>query len=106
MLHWCLQGWLQKVIAFAAPAAFAVYILNCHRIIWAHMVSAKFVSLATRPVHIMVFWVLVFSAAFLVLGILIDRVRILLFAVFRVRRIVDFGVAMVERAVAKIADRL
>lgn len=99
------EGW-KKVVAFAAPGSFAVYILNCHWVIWRHMMTAKFASLASRPVYILVFWVLVFSCAFVVISILIDRVRIFFFELFRIRKIVDRIVGIAERAVAAIADRL
>lgn len=98
-------GW-RKLIAFAAPGSFAVYILNCHWVIWAYMMTAKFAPLAACPVQVMVFWVMVFSCAFVVLSILIDKVRIFLFDVFRVRRIVDSLVGTAERAVTAVAERL
>ena len=70
------------------------------------MMSEKFTVLAGRPAYVMVFWVLAFSAAFVVAGILIDRARMLLFDLFRVRKIVDWAVGIADRAVTKIADRL
>ena len=103
---WKLSNGWKKVIAFAAPGSFAVYILNCHWVIWTYMMTDKFARLASRPVHIMVFWVLVFSCVFVVVSILIDRVRIFLFEVFRVRKIVDKLVGVVERAVTAVAERL
>ena len=101
-----IGGILRKIIAFAAPAAFAVYILNCHRIIWAHVMTEKFAVLAGRPVHVMVFWLLAFSLAFLVAGILIDRVRIWLFDLLRVRKVVDRVVSLADRVLTGVADRL
>ena len=101
-----IRGGLRKLIAFAAPGAFAVYILNCHRIIWAYMMTDKFAVLAQRPVYTLVFWVAVFSCAFVVISILIDRVRIFLFKVFRVREIVELAVGTVERLVDAVAERL
>lgn len=99
-------GAFRKIISFAAPAAFAVYILNCHRIIWAQMVSAKFAVLATRPLHVMVFWVMLFSVVFLVVGILIDRARIWLFDRLRVKAIVERLVGIADKLVTCIAERL
>ena len=101
-----IGGACRKVIAFAAPGSFAVYILNCHWIIWAYMMTAKFAPLAGQPVYVMVFWVLAFSCAFVVISILIDRVRIFLFEVFRVRKMVDGFVGAVERVVTAAANRL
>lgn len=96
----------QKIIAFAAPGSFAVYILNCHWVIWAYMMTAKFAPLAGRPVYILVFWVLVFACAFVVISILIDRVRIFLFELFRVRQIVERLLGIAEKAVSVIAERI
>ena len=79
-----IGGWMKKVVAFAAPAAFAVYILNCHGIVWAHMIYWKFISWAACPAYELVIRVLAFSLAFLVAGILIDRVRIWIFDRLRV----------------------
>lgn len=101
-----MGGILRKIIAFAAPAAFAVYILNCHRIIWAHVMTEKFSVLGGRPTYVMVFWVLAFSLAFLAAGILIDRVRIWLFDLLRVRKAVDWVVSLADRVLTGLADRL
>jgi len=68
--------------------------------------TAKFASLASRPVYVLVFWVLAFSCAFVVISILIDRVRIFFFELFRVRKIVDRLVGVAGRAVTAVADRL
>ena len=101
-----IGGACRKVIAFVAPGSFAVYILNCHWIIWAYVMTAKFAPLAGRPVHVMVFWVLAFSCAFVVLSILIDRGRMFLFEMFRVRWMVEKFVSAAERAVTAIAGHL
>jgi len=91
---------LQRLIAFAAPAAFAAYILNCHKIIWAHMVAGKFAGLAGVSVPLLVGAVVGFSLLFVGASILIDRVRIWVFDLLRLRKAADFLVGLADRALS------
>ena len=96
----------RKVIAFASPSAFTVYILNCHWVIWDYVMTGNFAGLAAKSVPVMVLGILAFSFAFVVISILIDRVRIFLFDLFHVRQIVERLLGIAEKAVSVIAERI
>ncbi len=96
----------EKVIAFAAPAAFAAYILNNQMHIWKYGMSHRFDFLAARSPAVIAAVVLGFSFCFLCVSILLDRIRIALFDLLHVRKAADRVVNTVHRFVQRIADRL
>lgn len=75
---------LQKVIAFFAPATFAVYLLNTQGFIWSYVIENRFVEAAVGPLGAFIAEVLLFSALFTIAAMLIDRVRIFIFKVCRI----------------------
>lgn len=78
-------GWINKAIAFAAPAAFSVYIVNTNPLFWIHFMEDRFVSWATSsPVGILAYTVL-FSLCFVLVVILVDFFRQRLFRLLGVR---------------------
>lgn len=97
---------MKRVISFAAPAAFAAYILNCHKLIWAHVVAGKSAWLATQSLPLLVGYVIGFSLLFVGISILIDRVRIFVFDLLRLRKAADRFTALVDRALTKLTARL
>ena len=97
---------MRRCIAFAAPAAFAAYILNCHKIVWVHMIANHFSWLAAQSLPFLVGYVLLFSLLFVGASILIDRVRIALFDLLRIRRLADAVTRLMDRALTKLTLRL
>ena len=72
-------GWINKVIAFAAPAAFSVYIVNTNPLFWVHFMEDRFVSWAGgSPVGIAGRTIL-FSLGFVLAVVIIDFFRQQLF---------------------------
>ena len=75
----------EKIIKFAAPSAFTIYLLNNHALIWQYVISGMFSTTATRSVIVILVYTFGFSIAFVVISILIDRVRIQLFKVLKIQ---------------------
>ena len=78
--------WLRKVTAFAAPGAFAVYLLNCNSFIWDRFVVNRFGFLAERTLGEMVLTVLGTSAAFVLVSVTADALRQKLFRLLGVKK--------------------
>lgn len=81
--------WCKKTIGFMAKGAFAVYLLNNQRFIWKYVMDKNFVFLAEKPAVVLVGAVLGFAVCFVVVAILIDHVRLLLFRVLRINAVVQ-----------------
>ena len=96
----------RKIISFAAPGAFAIYLINNHQFIWKNYITQKFAFLGTENIWIILLTVVGFCSLFLVASVLIDKVRALLFKWLRIRKAVDFIVGKAEKAVKKISARL
>lgn len=82
--------YLEKIIAFFAPGAFAVYILNNHRCIWNYLMAGRFAYLGNQSTIKMLGVTLIFSFVFVIMSLLIDRVRILIFKLLHIKEIIEF----------------
>lgn len=93
------EGDMHRFIKFSAPAVFAAYIICSHMLVWWHVLPGKFAFLAGRSGIELVGVVLAFSVLCLGLSVLIERGRMALFELMRVRK----GVEWLED---RIRDRL
>lgn len=87
---------LRRVVAFAAPGAFAAYLLNCQKHIWTYGISQRFAPLSGLHPILLCLAVVGFALVFLTASILIDHVRMRLFRLLRVRELVERLTASVE----------
>lgn len=79
------RPWIQKLIAFAAPAAFYIYIANVQDTFWKHFMTNRFIPWASgSPAGILVRTV-AFSAVFVMAVILADPFRRKLFRLLGVK---------------------
>lgn len=70
---------LKRIISFAAPGSFAVYLLNNQRLIWANLMGNRFVYLSEKSPLTLFTHILFFSLLFVVCSILIDHIRMFVF---------------------------
>lgn len=80
------KGDFQKFVRFCAPAVFAAYIITSHPFVWFHLLPGGFSFLCQRSVLEMLGTVLAFSALMLGTAVLIERGRMALFDLMRVRK--------------------
>ena len=78
---------LVKIIAYAAPFSFAVYLLNTQYYIWNFVLKGTFAAWADKEWYIMALAVVAFSVAFVTGAVLIDRIRMRLFRIAHVDKI-------------------
>lgn len=97
---------MRKIISFAAPAAFAAYILNNNPVVWSHVMKNLFIPIAGKQTLIIVLCVLLFSVAFLTLSILIDKIRIFIFNLVRLQKWLDYIVRAAEKTLDKVAAQI
>ena len=95
-------GALRAVIGFAAPGAFAVYLLNTHICVWTLVIGDRFAPLAQGGVARMLLAVAGFALAFTVVSVAIDFVRQKLAKLLRV----GAAARAVGGWVGRAADRL
>ena len=80
------RGIPAAVIRFAAPGAFAAYLINNHRDVWGSLMNGRFAGLADRPAPVMALMAVSFALAFVICSVIIDRGRQLLFRLLRLDR--------------------
>lgn len=99
-------AFLQKFIAFAAPGAFTVYLLNNQMHIWRNVMTGNFAHLAEVPVAMMAARVLAFSLTFVAMSVLVDWVRQKVFSFLRVKQAAALLVSRLEAVMARYGQWL
>ena len=91
-----------RLVGYFSPCAFAGYILNCQRIVWEHVMKDRFTYLAQTPSCLIPLHVVGFAAVFLLMAMLIDRVRQWLFGLLHLRKAAEW----VERLARKVLNAI
>ena len=91
---------------FAAPGAFAVYLLNTHPLVWSMVLQDRFTALGEGPAWRMLAVVLGFSAAFTVAALLVDKVRQAFVKLLHIEDAARWAERLAERVVDWIGDRI
>jgi len=79
----------KKIIKFAAPSAFTVYILNNHRLVWKHIMTDLFINISNSSILNIFIFTVGFSSLFVIGSILIDKIRILLFEKIHIKDFIN-----------------
>lgn len=100
-----IRGAARKMVSFAAPGAFAAYILNNNFLIWQHLMHERFAFAADKTIYILGI-VIVFAFCFVAAAVLIDKVRVYIFRLLRLRQIAQKAVMLAEKAITEISEKL
>lgn len=73
-----------KLISFFAPSAFAIYLFNNNPFIWNYVMNERFSSLAETRVLLIASNVLIFTICFVLLALIIDKIRCYLFKLIKI----------------------
>lgn len=94
--------WLEKMILFATPGVFAVYLLNEQRFIRKYGIVQRFTEWAGIHSYLIPIKVFAFAIAFVIVSILIDRVRAKLFQLFHINFLIEYLGTMLGALMKKI----
>lgn len=76
-----------KIIIFATPSTFAIYLINDNYLVRKNLISNLFVGIVNSSLIKIFVTIIGFSLAFVICSILIDRIRILLFKICNMKEI-------------------
>ena len=93
----------KKIIEFAAASSFAIYLLNSHYLFTTYIYKGKFTYLTSSGVLTIVKDILLFSLLFVIVSILIDKIRIFIFKFLRINELCELTYSKTEKIVSKIA---
>lgn len=96
----------KNLIKFVAPAAFSIYLINNHNLIWKYVMKDLFINFAGYSALKTILYPLVFSILFVIGSILIDRLRILIFNVLKVKELSQKIEEFLNKLFDKIITRL
>ena len=82
------NNFFKKIITFSASSALSIYILNTNRLVWEHVMQDIFINISKVSVVKIYFYVITFSIVFVVISILIDKIRLLLFKIFHINDLI------------------
>lgn len=78
---------MKKIVALFAPAAFGVYLIHVHPLIWEHLMKKRFAFLANLNPFLLAGGVLLSALGIFVVCSLIDLVRIRIFKLLKIRQL-------------------
>lgn len=93
---------IKNVIRFAAPSAFAVYILNNNMLVWQYIMYGLFINIANSSLIKLVIYPLGFSVLFTIVSIFIDKIRVVIFKLLHVN---EFSICIVK-FISKVLDKI
>jgi surface polysaccharide O-acyltransferase-like enzyme len=92
----------KKIIKFGSVSAFSIYIINEHKLVIKYVMNDLFKNIANDSVLKIIMYVLGFSLLFVVISILIDKIRIFLFKVLKIDELSN----KVSNAINKIFEKI
>lgn len=93
---------LVKVLQFAAPGAFAVYIINTQQYVFKHLMYGRFEFLCNSPIYLHLTITFGFAALFVIASIIMDYFRRQLFRILRINSLTLKAEAIIERLFERI----
>lgn len=97
-----LPGFARKFTVFAAPGAFAVYLLNTQRFVWRHIMLDNFAYLADSPLHVIFLHIGIFTCIFVLLAVSVDFLRQKAFKMLKINTLSARMIAAIERMLERI----
>ena len=91
-----------KVIKFAAPSTFSIYIINEHYFVRENIIRNSFIGITNSSVIKILVIIIGFSFVFVIGSILIDRVRIIIFKKCKVKELANSIIKLINNIFEKI----
>lgn len=96
----------QKILSFAAPGAFAVYLLNDHRFARQYLINERFLYLAESSVWNIFVHTLGIALTYLVVAVVVDHMRQKVFSILKVKEIATYLMSTLEKMVCNVGKLL
>lgn len=100
------SGWLYKLITFASPLAFSVYLIHTNPLLWDRTFKGAFSQYSSLSWPLILVSVPAIALGIYIICTLIDVVRKKIFEIIRVRRVSEWIAENVESVVQRIIDKV
>lgn len=97
---------MRKVVKFAAPATFGVYLIHMQQLLFYNYIVDRFEWAAKLPGILTPLVVLGISLAILIVCLIIDRLRIALFDLLRIRKLSQKADTLLHKAADSICSKV
>ena len=92
----------KAIIHFAAPGAFAVYLLNNQMFTWEYIMAGRFAYLGQLSVFRVLSDILLFSITFVAVSVIIDWIRRKLFSFLHIKELLSFCIRKFQQIACKL----
>ena len=76
---------INKIIRFASPSVFAIYLINTHPLYWNFELKNKFIDFGPRRISVLLPKILLYCVSFFLFAIFIDKIRQYIFQKLQIR---------------------
>ena len=91
----------RKIISFFVPMSFGVYLIHCHPYIY-NILNDMFVFITEHNIFVGILEVIVFGLSIFFVCLLIDKIRLIIFKLIKINKIVD----LIENTFKKLSKKL
>lgn len=99
---WQPGGWVRRVSAFCAPAAFAVYLIHTHPVCWNELLLSRMTAYSRYPVPSMLLRIAAAVLIIFAVCVIVERIRMKVFALLRIDAACRALGERVERAIGRV----
>lgn len=100
-----LGNYIKKVIKFFSPAAFGVYLIHTHPIIWGHFMAGSFTWILHSSHWLFVIEILISALCIFICCLLIEKARLIIFHFIGINRFIDQIAIMISDKLNQIMNR-
>lgn len=97
---------MKKIIKFFSVSAFSVFLLNTHYLVWENYMTDLFANIAMDYTIKVLGTVILFSLIFTLSAMIVDKIRILLFKLLRVKEFAIYISNILNKLVTKISKEI
>ena len=77
---------INKIVRFASPSVFAIYLINTHPLYWNFELKNKFLDYAPRRISVLFPKILLYCVSFFLFAIIVDKIRQYVFQKLQIRK--------------------
>lgn len=96
-----VAGFIKSCVKFAAPAAFGVYLLHTHPLVFEYIIRERFLNIANLEVWMIPIAVLAVTAVIFIICIFIDKLRAFIFSILKLEQLA----IKIEVCCRKVVDK-
>jgi hypothetical protein len=96
----------ERIVNCFAPAAFGVYLIHTHRLVWNYFMKEAFIWITNSSWWLLVIEVLISAFCIFIFCLLIEKIRLILFRILKIDELIKKIAIWIECSVDKIYSKI